>query len=428
LKADAEVKHDGATRNREERRAGGDNGAHGVAEGPLSLLRLQRQAGNAAVTALMQRRRSAQPVAELSGASSRGRQAAVLGGIQPVVDVAAGVVQREVTTTMSIPGERDPVDIAQISNREIEDAIDALEGESPRTAEQDEQIAFARNYLAKRLAALADVDAWEAGAPDESPHFKGVKKRDVAHHLEVTIEEPHLINQDEMNWCGPNDFLMIIARNDPAAYAAYVTGLYTSGRSMIGAMEVKPGAAVKGEWESGKVAEPADWMALGSLRDAGNWFWSATDETIGFATFPGDIKGWFAQYGVPKDKIIQRGGFIARTDANDLREANTLFGSGWNVLLWMHVFTVRWGGHDPKEITMFDIQKTHWVVMDSPFTQTGDRWESQVNTWGGKGANKMEVLNSKISSSVFGFIAVDMRAQAKKPAPGAAPAAAAPVH
>jgi hypothetical protein len=327
-----------------------------------------------------------------------------------------------VTTTIGT-STRDPVDITQIPNDEIEEIIGELKNEPAKNAQRLEQLELAKTYLKKREVALAVVDDFDRTAIAQSPQFTDIKKDGVVSHLKATIEEPHLINQDQLAWCGPNTFMMVIARNDPVGYARYVTKMYTTGQAKLGEMDVKPGARLKGEWTEEQMEE-ADWISLGSLRDSGNWFWSATDPTIGFATFPFDITGWFAKYGVPKDKIVQKGGFIAQTDGADLEDANKRFADGWNVLLWVHMFTLNQGGK-PEDITRFDIQNTHWVVMDGPFEhdETAMKWSCPVNTWGGKADDEVVMSDKKISSSVFGFIAVDMKAQVKKPEPGAAGAA-----
>lgn len=323
----------------------------------------------------------------------------------------ARLIQRQATTTMGTP----PVDITQIPTARIESIIDDLKDKRPGSKRTTDQITLAQNYVQKRKAARAVIDTFAKDAPADSPHFDGIKLGGVVEHLEYTIEQPHLINQKNLAWCGPNTFLMVIARNDPVAYACYVTDLYTNGRGSLGGLDVQPGTGVKTKWTAPQT-RGADWIALGSLRDAGNWFFSATDKTIGFATFPGDITGWFAKYGVPKDKIVQKGGWITQTDAGDLADANKRFGEGWNVLLWVHMFTLKQGGQ-PEDIRMFDIQKTHWVVMNGEFAyDTGARrWSCPVNTWGGKGSNAVDVSVDRISSSVFGFIAVDMNAQVQKP-------------
>jgi len=346
------------------------------------VLDLQARAGNAAVAQLVQRGR---------------------------------VVQRQVTTTIGTP-KRGAVDITQIATGEIEKIVTELEAAAV-TPRVTEQIELAKNYVVKRKAALAAIDVFGgASTPPESPHYKDILAADVVSHLKTTIDQPHLINQGQLAWCGPNTVLMVIARNDPVGYARFVTELYTTGRGKLGGLDVQAGTGVKTAWTAGQQIKGADWIALGSLRDAGNWFFSATEKTIGFATFPHDITGWLGTYGVARDKIVQKGGWIAQTDAGDLGEANAKFGEGWNILLWVHMFTLHEGG-EPENITKFDIQRTHWVVMNGPFSHNpgSKRWSCPVNTWGGKGGNDIDVAEDRVSSSVFGFIAVDMNAQVRKP-------------
>jgi hypothetical protein len=378
------------------------------------FLGLQRQAGNAAVAGLVQRQRRSSP-----------------GLRHPVVRAPERSVQRQVTTRITNPATGQVVDIAQLRNLEIKKLLKALrtafwqaKRDGLPTATLAEEIAFGRNYRQKRLKVAAEIRRWarDGRVPASSPQFAGVDKDEVAKHLQLTIQQPYLIDQQDLAWCGPNDVLMVIARNDPEAYAHYVMGLYETGRSRLGAMEVAAGEGVKAGVKQGGAShnlKGADWMALGSLRDTGNWFLSATDEArFGFATFPGDVKSWFGKYGVSADKIVQRGGFIAQTDAADLLWANGLFNSGWNVLLWVHAWTLKGQGGKPEQIPVFDIAKTHWVVMDGAFTQPvlGGRWTCPAITWGERGNYKVRVDPTRISSSVWGIVAVDMQAQARKPA------------
>jgi hypothetical protein len=400
-------------------RRGGADAAGAPSASPAyvpAVLGLQRQAGNAAVAGLVQRQ----------GRSSPGLR-------HPVVRAPGRSVQREVTTRMTNPSTGQVVDISQLTNYEIRKLLKVLrkaraqaKGNPKSRDALDEQIAFATNYRQKRVQAGKEISRWtgDSRIPATSPRFTGVDKDEVAKHLQLTIQQPHLINQEDMAWCGPNDVLMVIARNDPEEYARYVMGLYATGSSRLGAMEVAAGAGVKSGVKPDSSTHDlagADWMALGSLRDAGNWFLSATDEAhFGHATFPGDVKSWFGKYGVPGDKILQRGGFIARTDADDLLWANGLFNAGWNVLLWVHVWTLAGQGGTPEQIPLFDIAKTHWVVMDGTFAPNvpmiPPRWTCDAITWGEKGTHKVEVDPTRISSSVWGIVAVDMRAQARRPA------------
>jgi hypothetical protein len=321
------------------------------------------------------------------------------------------LLQRLVTTT--IQTSKGASDITELKNAEILDLIAEVELEPAKPKERLDELILAKSYLRKREQALDQVAAFEKRAAATSPAFPQIKGPDTVAHLRTTVEQPHLINQLGMAWCGPNTFLMVIARNDPVGYADYVIQLFETGKGQLGAMSVEPTRPdLKTAWDPSK-AEGADWIAMGSLRDAGNWWWGAT-EGLGWATLPGDITGWFSKYGVPSEKIKQRGGYIARTDAGDIAEANSLLKSGWNVLLWVHMFTLKQGG-EPKDITAFDIMKTHWVVLDGPITLSGSVYTCPVNTWGGKSANTVEFLDSKISSSIFGFIAVDMLEKVKPP-------------
>lgn len=317
--------------------------------------------------------------------------------------------------------------ITQAPNHGIVEIISMLENDPNRKRD----VELAKRYLSKRAEALVIVNHFghDATVAAVSAKFPGIRKDQVASHLKATIENPATIHQRNMEWCGPNTFLMVIARNDPIGYARYVTGLYRRGKGKLGTgLKVTPAKKFRRKGGAQGGLADADWVALGSLRSSTNASLDATSMPFGSGTLQHDVVGWFEKYGVPKNQIAQEGGITAKTNPSSLRDANARLNAGWNVILWVHKKTLT-GATAPgnlatilQGIPAFEITKTHWVVMDGPFVHDAaqGRWSCPVNTWGGKGANTVWVSDQNVSSSVFGFVAVDMQAQIRKPSrPGA---------
>jgi hypothetical protein len=385
---------------------------------PLQILALQRQAGNAAVARLIAGN-TRTPRPELTATPAAALQRTTTTMVvkkrpMPTEDESAS----DAKPAPAPPDEFESVDITQVDNQRIREIIAELGASKDGT--RAEELELARTYLKKREAALQVVDDFVSGkAPATSPEFKRIQKTDVASHLRTTIEEPSAIHQQNMNWCGPNVFLMVIARNDPVAYARYAVDMYEHGSATLGAgLRVKPThSAVTGGWKSKMAIKSADWMSLGSLRDSSNKILSATENVTGFATFPSHIIKWFKKYGVAADKIVERGGFITQTNDASLREANQLFSAGWNVLLWVHLKTLNKRLPDVKAIPMGDISNTHWVVMDGEFVSkpAENSWSCKANTYGSRDVRTVLLSERNISSGLFGFVAVDMQAKIKDP-------------
>lgn len=131
----------------------------------------------------------------------------------------------------------------------------------------------------------------------------------VLDRLEELVFDPNLIEQDGLNLCGPAAFLRVWLARNPLAVAKFACELYDNGRSSIGNYDVEPGSdsliaedynQIKAN--NGNILAPeADWMIMGSLRDAENaWFdyEGKPDESVAASTTSGEIAEWLEATGL----------------------------------------------------------------------------------------------------------------------------------
>ncbi len=154
--------------------------------------------------------------------------------------------------------------------------------------------------------ALTLVTAF-AGRSLEGP-WNGVDRAKVAKRLTDLVNAPSLISQAGLNLCGPAAFVRVWAQRDPAAFVRFATELYESGHSSIGESEVRSDddSLLGQDYGALKAAHgdalppEADWMVLGPLRDAENFFFDyegTPEEDVSGITTPGEVVDWLRAAG-----------------------------------------------------------------------------------------------------------------------------------
>lgn len=128
----------------------------------------------------------------------------------------------------------------------------------------------------------------------------------VAARLQELVDDPDKVDQDSLNLCGPAVFVHYWLMRDPLAVVRFAAQLYDTGASVVGSTAVEPDddsllgqdyAAIAAA-AGADFCKPADWMILGSLRDAENLFLDfegRPDEDVSAATTPGEVADWFRQ-------------------------------------------------------------------------------------------------------------------------------------
>jgi len=119
------------------------------------------------------------------------------------------------------------------------------------------------------------------------------KRKEFTKSLKDRMENPRLINQGITPLCGPAAFMHCAAKDKRNDYVHYVLDLVEKGEGKLGNLRVKPGSACLNSTSIG--CDPVDWVALASLRDSTNRFWSMRSyksEVAGITT-GGGLAYWF---------------------------------------------------------------------------------------------------------------------------------------
>jgi hypothetical protein len=206
--------------------------------------------------------------------------------------------------------------------------------------------------------------------------FPHIQRIDVALGLRARVDRPSLISQQSSSLCGPAALVFDLATNDPVRYAQYVIDLYERGVADVRQLHVKAGDDLRAYDPSGLI-DPADWIALASLRDSDNFFfdYQSVDNEFAGITLPGDLEGWFKKIGYTK--VINDTNLMTDKDEANIREADRLYKDDYWVCLFINANMLSAATQDQGSTTA-----SHWVVLTSPVTIAGGKISFQVFTWG----------------------------------------------
>lgn len=231
-------------------------------------------------------------------------------------------------------------------------------------------------------AAFGLVGAFGAAA---TPSPWRLPRVEVADRLAELVAEPDLVRQAGLNLCGPAAFLRAWLEADPAAVVRFAAELYDTGRSRIGSYEVEPDsdsllgrdyAQLVAQYGPGAMAPPAEWMILGSLRDAGNAVFDyegTPDEDASAFTTPGELEEWlsaarcFAEVRDEGNWFFTKGLDHARALAPSERERVV-------VLLNTNAMAPRAGEDGLGEVGAWVLDRfpNHYVMLESPVALRAD--------------------------------------------------------
>jgi len=172
------------------------------------------------------------------------------------------------------------------------------------------------------------------------------------------IKQPHIINQEQVNLCGPNAFFYCIASKYPNHYTKYMLDLWTLGQAYLGKLHVKPSqACLNTKMNSRKIA-PVDWIALASLCDSSNSFFNFDDldDAIGGITFPGDMADWFRK--TLFSSVENNTNISHRANFDNLKKAQRFYSANKSVCFLISA----------KMMTLpikLNAVPNHWVVLTS---------------------------------------------------------------
>lgn len=206
--------------------------------------------------------------------------------------------------------------------------------------------------------------------------FPHIHRADVAQGLRVRLDHPSLISQEQSSLCGPAALVFNLATNDPVHYAQYVIDLYEKGAANIRRLHVHAGSDLRAYDPTGRI-DPADWIALASLRDSENWFfdYQSVDDEFAGITLPSDMESWFKKIGY--SKVVNDTNLISDKDEANIRAADRLFKDDYWVCLFINDNMLSAAKQDQGSMTA-----SHWVVLTSPVTIAGGNISFDVFTWG----------------------------------------------
>jgi hypothetical protein len=248
------------------------------------------------------------------------------------------------------------------------------------------------------------VDDFAACAPAGGA-FVNIRREAVAAGLHVRIDDPYKIDQKGASLCGPAALVVELAKDEPTTYAEYVVALYENGEAHLGRLHVRAGTDLKNYAlpTDGTAPDPADWIALASLRDSTNWIldYQEVGNQVAGITTPGNMAQWVRDLGYTK--VIDKTFCPWDQKSKNLWEAAVRHeANGYKVFLLINAGML---DSDPKERSYGS--PNHWVLLISAqITNEGDA-KLQIYTWGDK---RMVPPHGMLPAAVvrtyyFGFVA-----------------------
>jgi hypothetical protein len=238
-------------------------------------------------------------------------------------------------------------------------------------------------------AAYAKVDSFAGGAGGGV--FKSISRARVAAGLRLRLADPNGIYQGPSSLCGPSVVVRAVAATDPLGYVTFVTSLYETGHGRIHDLKVDAGEDLRNydpgtvfdprPPKEGPTFEPADWIAVASLRDSENWFWDYQNPNNMAAgiTMPSALDKWFKEVGF--HEVIDDTNVLFTKGEDNLRRASELWTKDHWVCLFVNEDMVHW---DINKVRSRSVIPTHWIALTSAINIAADKSSVSftVFTWG----------------------------------------------
>jgi hypothetical protein len=254
--------------------------------------------------------------------------------------------------------------------------------------------------------AHAIVTAFAAGS---GPGAWRLERSIVARRLHDLIDEPDLLQQGDLNLCGPAAFFVVWLRHDPEAVATCAAELFRAGRSTIGpgtgvrptmrGARIEPSAALLAVRHDVAVAESgcpaADWLLMSALRDSTNRTLRYTHrpglrEAAAAITLPGALRRWLTAtglFGTVRDDTA----LVRRTPPAHARRLAPGHGRELPLLVAQEMFARPQSVLGRARDRVVGRLPNHWLLLRSPVSPVGtDRVTFRYWSWG---AEQMAVLS-----------------------------------
>lgn len=224
--------------------------------------------------------------------------------------------------------------------------------------------------------------------------FKALSRDQVARGAIDRVYDPNRISQEASSLCGPAAMVRAVASTDPVAYADYIIQLFEIGQAKLRRLEVEPDEDLRAH-DPGVQINPADWIALASLRDSENWFfdYDEVDDPIAGITFPSSLASWFRRAGYTS--VFNETNLMVDKDLANIRAAHELYKRNYYVCLFINMNML-----DADEMLSGSFSANHWVVLSSRVTLVGNQISFTVFSWGA-GFNPVPPLGKTMSIDAF---------------------------
>ena len=150
-----------------------------------------------------------------------------------------------------------------------------------------------------KQAGLIAVDIFKNSA---APGKWKLDKSNIVSRLRDLVNDPTLVQQGSMNFCGPAAFLYLWFKNDPAKAVAFAKSLFERGYGYVGTEKIRPADRLLNQDYAANVlplmrdvCPEADWMMMVALRDDENILPTldgTPDDSASAGTWPGELKDW----------------------------------------------------------------------------------------------------------------------------------------
>jgi hypothetical protein len=276
-----------------------------------------------------------------------------------------------------------------------------------------------RDAVVRRLGVpAARALVAQFGARTTRGAFPNITREALVISLLKRIDQPESINQGMTNMCGPAAFMFTFAKHDIAAYTKFVIDLYERGDATIGTLRVTPSSAFCFDHMPWQTSSPADWIALGSIRDSSNWFFQyhtnelpffnagtrsdsplLTWEGIRGGTTAGDVTSWLKNMGYTS--VVNESNLVFCSTLDNLRQADARYRNGEKVCL---LVCANFLDAKTRKEAADGGRADHFIVLASPI-EIGAEVHFTLYTWGSFRPLGFRLTPEEFLNSYYGYIA-----------------------
>jgi hypothetical protein len=235
-----------------------------------------------------------------------------------------------------------------------------------------------------------------------------LEKSEVASRLKELVEDPSLIQQGNLNLCGPATTFHLWLKRDPLAFSQYCIQLFEQGEATIGNIIVKPDSDLVKQKYSDVLPRmketpcpQAEWMAMSALRDSANTtldFEGTPEEDASGITLPSEIEEWLVATGL-YSSVQNEGNFVLNAGLEHAMKLRPELNQDIVMLINATMISESQG-------SLFDVIASrfpnHYISLNAAIEFYDDKIFIDYWTWGGN--KKNEIDKSIFEDNYFGAV------------------------